>query len=72
MACKMAAKIRMILCFFFFLYINISLRFVCVKFALVAMNVRFLHIICNFENFSTVRWPPNWKILFIGDFCCSF
>ena len=34
---------------FSFLYINISLRFVWVKFALVAMNVRFLYMICNFE-----------------------
>ena len=25
------------------------------KFALVAMNVRFLYIICNFEIFSTVN-----------------
>ena len=40
---------------FRFLYINISLRFVRVKFALVAMSVRFLYIICNFEIFSTVN-----------------
>ena len=40
---------------FRFLYINISLRFVWVKFALVAMNIRFLYIICNFEIFSTVN-----------------
>ena len=40
--------------FFYFLCINISLRFVRVKFALVAMNVHFLYIICNFEIFSTV------------------
>ena len=39
---------------FRFLYINISLRFVGVKFALVAMNVHFLYIICNFE-LSTVN-----------------
>ena len=39
---------------FRFLYINISLRFVWVKFALVAMNVCFLYIIYNFEIFSTV------------------
>ena len=39
---------------FVFLYINISLRFV-LKFAFVAMNVRFLYIICNFEIFSTVN-----------------
>ena len=25
------------------------------KFALVAMNVRFLYIICNFEIFSTIN-----------------
>ena len=36
---------------FRFLYINISLRFAWVKFALVAMNLRFLYIICNFFNF---------------------
>ena len=40
---------------FRFLYINISLRFVWVKFALVAMNVRFLYIMCYFEIFSTVN-----------------
>ena len=37
------------------LYINISLRFIWVKFAIVAMDVRFLYIICNFEIFSTVN-----------------
>ena len=40
---------------FRFSYINISLRFVWVKSALVAMNVRFLYIICNYEIFSTVN-----------------
>ena len=40
---------------FRFLYINISLRFVWVNFALVAMNDRFLYIICNFEIFWTVN-----------------
>ena len=48
------------------------------KFALVAMNVRFLFIICNFEIFSTVnssmasKMAVELKILFIGNFCCSF
>ena len=45
----MAAKEEWFYGFSFFLYINISLRFVWVKFALVAMNVRFLYMICNFE-----------------------
>ena len=41
--------------------------------ALVAMTVRFLYFICNFEIVAWhPRWPPNCKILFIGDFCCSF
>ena len=40
--------------FFVFIH-NILLRFVRVKFALVAINVRFLYIICNFEIFSTVN-----------------
>ena len=54
------------------------------KFALVAMNVRFLYIICNFEIFSTVnsffstvnsfmasKMAAELENLFIGDFCCS-
>ena len=38
---------------------------------LIAMNVCYLYMICNFEIFSTVnssmhpRWLPKWKILFI-------
>ena len=40
---------------FRFLYINISSRFVWVKFALVAMNVCSLYIICNFEIFLIVN-----------------
>ena len=40
---------------FRFLYINISLKFVLVIFALEAMNVRFLHLICKFEIFLTVN-----------------
>ena len=48
MVSKMAAKEERFHGFRF-LYINISLRFVWVKFALVAINVRFLYIICNFE-----------------------
>ena len=47
---------------FRFLYINISLSFVWVKFALVAMNVRFLYIICNFEIFSTVNSSMTSKM----------
>ena len=38
----------------FFLYINISLRFLWVKFVLIAMSVCFLYIIYNFEVFLTV------------------
>ena len=49
MVSKMAAKEEWFYGFSFFLFINISLRFVWVKFALVAMNVRFLNMICNFE-----------------------
>ena len=49
------------------------------KFALVAMNIRFLYIICNFEIFSTVNSSMASKMaaklkknIFIGNLCCSF
>ena len=48
MASKMAAKEER-LYRVFFSYINISLRFLRVKFVLIAMSVCFLYIIYNFD-----------------------
>ena len=61
MASKMAAKEER-LYKGFFSYINISLRFLCVKFVLIAMSVCFLYIICNFEIFLTVDSSMASKI----------
>ena len=55
MASKMAAKEEIFYCFVLFSYINIPLRFLRVKFVLIAINVCFLYIKCNFEIFLTVN-----------------